>query len=186
MTLFRKKYRIESSRLSGWDYSNSGIYFITICTFGMKCFFGKIVKGEVILSEAGKIVNSEWLQTAIVRDNVILDEYQVMPNHFHGIIALEKKVLSKFETTHRVVSTKASGTKATGTKASGTLKANSIGSIIGQFKSICTKEIQATNKDFRWQERFHDRIIRNEAELENIRRYIFYNPLKWEEDEFYV
>ena len=176
MTLFRQKYRVESSRLSGWDYSSSGMYFITICTFGMKCFFGEIVKGEVILSEAGKIVISEWLQTAIVRENVILDEYQVMPNHFHGIIALEKKVLTKLETTHRVVST----------KASGTLKANSIGSIIGQFKSVCTKAIQRTNRDFGWQARFHDRIIRNEAELENIRRYIFYNPMEWEEDEFYV
>ncbi|MBE2227552.1 MAG: hypothetical protein IAE93_09430 [Ignavibacteria bacterium] len=50
MKLFRQKYRIESSRLSGWDYSNSGIYFITICTFGMKCFFGRIIKGEVIRS----------------------------------------------------------------------------------------------------------------------------------------
>jgi putative transposase len=176
MALFSKKYRIESSRLKGWDYTSSGLYFITICTYGMMCIFGKIQKGEVILSDAGKIVHDEWLQTAIVRDNVILDEYQVMPNHFHGIIALEKKAQSKLETTHRVVST----------KASGTLKANSIGSIIGQFKSICTKEIQSTNKDFRWQERFHDRIIRDEIELKSVREYIRYNPLKWDEDEYYI
>ena len=176
MTLFKQKYRVESTRLAGWDYSNSGIYFITICTYGMKCFFGKIEKGEMILSQEGKIVNDEWLRTAEVRKNVILDDYQVMPNHFHGIIGLEKKVQSKLETTHRVVST----------KTYRTLKADSIGSIIGQFKSICTKEIQNFNIDFRWQDRFHDRIIRDETELNNVREYIRYNPLKWNEDEYYI
>ena len=162
MTLFKQKYRVESTRLTGWDYSSSGVYFITICTYGMKCYFGEIEKGEMILSQAGKIVNDEWLRTAIVRENVILDEYQVMPNHFHGIIGLEKKVQANIETTRRVVST----------NESKTLQPDSIGSIIGQFKSICTKDIKKFHKEFKWQGRFHDRIIRNEEELENVRKYI--------------
>jgi REP element-mobilizing transposase RayT len=90
MTLFNNKYRVESARLKGWDYSNTGLYYITICTYGMKKFFGEIVNGNVILSDAGKIVDEEWLNNAVVRKNVILDEYVVMPNHFHGIMALEK------------------------------------------------------------------------------------------------
>ena len=143
----------------------------------MKKFFGEIVKGEAIHSEAGKIVNEEWLNNAVVRKNVILDEYVVMSNHFHGIIALAKiSVQSNPETTHRVVST----------KESKTLKPNSIGSIIGQFKSKCTKRIYALNKSFKWQSKFHDRIIRSERELNNIRAYIQYNPQKWSKDEFYI
>lgn len=142
----------------------------------MRKFFGKIFKGEVVLSEAGTIVNEEWLNNAVMRNNVILDEYVVMPNHFHGIIALEKfDVQSNMETTHRVVST----------KESKTLKPDSIGSIIGQFKSICTKRITIINHSFRWQGRFHDRIIRSERELNNIRAYIHYNPQKWSKDKFY-
>ena len=143
----------------------------------MKKFFGEITKGEVVLSEAGKIVNEEWLNNAVMRKNVILDEYVVMPNHFHGIIALEKiSVQSNPETTHRVVST----------KASKTLKPNSIGSIIGQFKSKCIKRITTFANSFRWQGRFHDRIIRSEIELNNIRAYIHYNAAKWGTDEFCI
>lgn len=132
----------------------------------MQKFFGEIKNGSVILSDAGKIVDVEWLNNAVVRENVILDEYVVMPNHFHGIIALEKipvnnleeaaESLRRFaidlETTHRVVST----------GASKTLKPNSIGSIIGQFKSKCTKRIAVFNSSFVWQGRFHDRVIRSE------------------------
>jgi REP element-mobilizing transposase RayT len=100
-----------------------------------------------------------------------------MPNHIHGILAIEKlSNSSNPETTHRVVST----------EAKGTLKANSLGSILGQFKSKCTSRILEINPDFSWQGRFHDRVIRNEKELDNIRAYIFYNPVKWSEDEFYV
>lgn len=191
MTLFNNKYRVESARLKGWDYSNTGLYYITICTHDMQKFFGEIKNGSVILSDAGKIVDVEWLNNAVVRENVILDEYVVMPNHFHGIIALEKipvksslkesrrefeTVRNDLETTHRVVST----------GASKTLKPNSIGSIIGQFKSKCTKRIAVFNSSFVWQGRFHDRVIRSEKELDNIRAYIHYNPQKWSKDEFYI
>lgn len=91
MTLFNNKYRVESTRLKGWDYTSSGLYFITINTYKMKIFFGNVLNGEMILNEAGKIVDEEWKKTCELRNNVILDEYQVMPNHFHGIIALTKK-----------------------------------------------------------------------------------------------
>jgi putative transposase len=177
MTLYNNKYRIESTRLKGWDYTNSGMYYITICTANMKKFFGNIKNGEVDLNNEGRIVEAEWENTAIKRSNVILDEFVVMPNHFHGIIAIEKEIgQSSLETTHRVVST----------KGSKTLKPGSLGSIVGQFKSKCTKRIWEFNGQFKWQGRFHDRIIRNEKELDNIRAYIHYNPLKWNDDEFYI
>ncbi len=183
MTLFRNKYRIESTRLKGWDYRNSGMYYITICTSNMKKYFGNIKNGIVHLSTKGKIVEEEWENTAIKRSNVILDEYVVMPNHFHGIIALEK---INSQSTPEMSQQKSQSGRDVSTKESNTLKPHSLGSIIGQFKSKCTKRIWGFNDQFKWQGRFHDRIIRNEKELDNIRAYIHYNPLKWSDDEFYV
>ncbi len=192
MTLFNNKYRVESARLKGWDYTNSGMYYITICTANMKKYFGKIKNGEVNLSDEGKIVEEEWENTAIKRSNVILDEFIVMPNHFHGIIALEKiNSLSKTETSQRDVCTgqeKQGNTNETSRDkvySSPKLTANSLGSIINQFKGKCTKRIREFNKNFKWKDRFHDRIIRNEKELDSIRAYIHYNPMKWDTDEFF-
>jgi len=181
MSLYKSKYRIETSRLKSWDYSSEGAYFITICTKGMINYFGKIVEEKVILSAIGNIVNEEWLMTGQIRKNVILDEYIIMPNHVHGIIFLLNKPdivetprwgVSNSETTHRVVST--------------TLKKDSISSILGQYKSNCSKRIKDCGiKNFQWQPRFHDHIIRNPKELYNIRKYIINNPLKWSFDEYY-
>ena len=141
----------------------------------MQKFFGKIEKGEVILSNEGKIVYEEWNNTPLLRSNLILDEFTVMPNHFHGILALEKiNGNFKKETPQRGV--------CTGAK----LAANSLGSIINQFKGKCTKRIHKFNVSFQWQGRFHDRVIRSEKELNNIRAYIHYNPQKWSKDEFYI
>jgi putative transposase len=182
MILFNNKYRVESTRLKGWDYTNSGMYYITICTANMKKFFGNIKNGEVDLSNEGKIVEEEWEDTSIKRSNVILDEFIVMPNHFHGIIALEKiNFQSTPETSQRDVCT---GSMKQG-NSNQKLTANSLGSIINQFKGKCTKRIRKFHDQFKWHCRFHDRIIRNEKELDNIRAYIHYNPMKWDTDEFF-
>lgn len=181
MSLFKNKYRIESTRLKGWDYTNSGGYYVTICTKDKVKFFGNLINEEMILSEEGKIIEEEWLKTEKIRNYVLLDEFIVMPNHFHTIIMLIKDYDNKTgklipETTHRVVST----------KAKKTLKPDSLGSIIGQFKSICTRRIQRDiNKDFEWQERYFDRVLRDEKELNDIREYIYNNPVNWNKDKFY-
>jgi putative transposase len=181
LSLFKNKYRIESTRLKGWDYSNSAGYYVTICTKDKVKFFGNLINEEMIISEEGKIIEEEWLKTEKIRNYVLLDEFIVMPNHFHAIIMLIKDYDNKTgklipETTHRVVSTK---TKKT-------LKPDSLGSIIGQFKSICTKRIQRDiNKDFEWQERYFDRVLRDEKELNDVREYIYNNPLNWNKDKFY-
>jgi len=170
MTLYKDKYRIESTRLKGWDYSSSGYYFVTICTKDRKCFWGKVIDGKIQLSRLGQIVAEEWTKTAEIHNNVDLDIWGIMPNHIHGILIIKNN--NVVETTHRVVST--------------TLKPNSLGSIIGQFKSITTKRIRKLGyTDFGWQSIFHDHIIRNDISLHNIRQYIFKNPLKWQSDKFY-
>ena len=183
MSLYNNKYRVESTRLKNWDYSNTGLYYVTINTYKMKKYFGEIIRGKMQLNEAGVIADEEWKNNEVKRNNVILDEYVIMPNHIHGILAIEKLTESlKPETTqlHRQSS------RVVSTEAKGTLKANSLGSILGQFKSKCTSRILDINPVFKWQGRFHDRIIRNEQELDNIRAYIHYNPMKWSEDEFYI
>ena len=187
MTLFKNKYRIESMRLKGWDYAATGWYFVTLCTRGRECFFGDVKEGEMHLSEIGDIVAEEWQRTETIRPNVGLDEWVVMPNHIHGIIVIKHAAIEMFrgnvpgppeetarreETPHRGVSTRAR------------LKSGSLGAIVGQFKSVCTKRIWAAKfLAFDWQPRFFDHIIRDEPSLKSIRQYIVDNPVKWEQDK---
>jgi len=79
----------KSIRLKGYDYSQAGAYFITICIKDRECLFGKIVNGEMILNDYGKIANDEWLKTAQLRPNILLEDFVIMPNHMHGIIVID-------------------------------------------------------------------------------------------------
>ena len=130
------------------------------------------------LSPFGLVVETEWLQTAVVRPNVELDEFVIMPNHVHGIIVLTNTVGA----TRRVAPTtrRNAPTNLPNGPTSG-----SIGAIIGQFKSIVTKGINAIRDASGtpvWQRDFHDRIIHDEESLNNIRQYIAENPLRWGQD----
>jgi len=118
MSKFKDKFRVESTRLIDWDYTTAWWYYVTICTKNHQCFFGEIKKNEGVLSEIGKIIKEEWLKTKLVRANIDLDEFVIMPNHIHGIIIInnvettgsvvseEKKEAFQQETTQRVVFTK--------------------------------------------------------------------------------
>ncbi|HCP08669.1 MAG TPA: hypothetical protein DIT25_02645 [Candidatus Moranbacteria bacterium] len=85
---YKNKYRIESNRLQGYDYSQNGMYFVTICAKGREEYFGKIENGKMVLSEMGKIIKEEFLKTAIIRPYVKFDEWIIMPNHLHAIIEI--------------------------------------------------------------------------------------------------
>ena len=162
------RYRHASIRLPWWDYSQAGWYFVTMCTQDRRCVLGEIVEGEVVLSSAGLVVEEEWRRTAMIRDHVNLDEFVIMPNHLHGILVFTG---AAEKTSHRDVSTKSR------------LKPHSLGAIIGQFKSVCTKRIRGAGfSQFGWQSRFYEHIIRDEQSVENIRQYIVDNPAKWELD----
>ncbi len=80
----------RSIRLKEYDYSQPGEYFVTICTHDHKCTLGEIINGEMQLNEIGKIAEEEWLRTAIIRPDIQLDLYVIMPNHIHGIIVLNE------------------------------------------------------------------------------------------------
>ncbi|RYD76098.1 MAG: transposase, partial [Sphingobacteriales bacterium] len=87
--LFRNKYRIDSARLKEYDYSRNGMYFITICTHEMVCYFGEIQDRKIILNETGKIAHKYWQEIPQHFPNCKLDEFIVMPNHVHGILILD-------------------------------------------------------------------------------------------------
>ncbi len=167
MTLYKDKYRIESTRLKDWDYSRNGYYFVTICTQDKECFFGDVIDEKVQLSDIGEIVTDEWLKTAQIRKNVSLDTWIIMPNHLHGIVIINN---ADDVETH--------GSASLPYKNKFGPQANNLSSIIRGFKSATTKRIQRVRCDFSWQTRFYDHIIRNEKSLNKIREYN--NPLKWE------
>ena len=87
------KHHRRSIRLQGYDYSQPGIYFITICTKNHECLFGEILNGEMRLNEFGKIAHQCWLEIPQHFPHVQLDEFVVMPDHIHGIIVLNNIVV---------------------------------------------------------------------------------------------
>ncbi|QAA80610.1 hypothetical protein EI546_02190 [Aequorivita sp. H23M31] len=91
MERYKNKYRIQSHRKPGWDYSNVGRYFITLVYQNRVCNLGAIVNGNMILSDFGKIVRDEWLKSFEIRNELFLDEYVIMPNHIHAIVVLDNQ-----------------------------------------------------------------------------------------------
>jgi len=170
---FKGKFRIPSNRLKGWDYGMPGFYFVTICTQNKEPWFGEIRGDQMILSPAGEIVTGELEKTPHIRPDIRLEAWVVMPNHIHAIIVVDE--IPGVETPRRGVSTNKKNWRP------GTL-----GAIINQYKSICTRRIRAKGWiDFTWQARFYDHIIRDKKSLENIHNYIIENPARWAEDEYF-
>ncbi|MBN1186827.1 MAG: hypothetical protein JXB49_31405 [Bacteroidales bacterium] len=193
---FQNKYRIESTRLKGYDYGNNGKYFVTINTKNREPYFGKILNGKMQLSDVGKITRYELLKTSKVRKNVQLDEWIIMPDHIHAIIVINNRkdnppdrLDRKDDPPDRLTGIPEKPTIKTirrekidgkTRRVVSTLHPNTLGSIIGQIKSLVTKGAWAMGyKDFQWQPRYHDHIIHNNGELNRIRKYIINNPKNW-------
>ena len=160
--LFNNRYRIQSARLPDWDYAANGMYFITICTKNKEKFFGSLENDLVELNQVGLLVNAFWQNIPNHFPSANLDTYVVMPNHLHGIIYISSGITDLQPKQKQTIS-----------------------SIIGSFKSACTKTINEQYPDipFGWQARFHDHIIRNKQSLDQIRDYINNNPRQWHLDK---
>lgn len=168
----REQHR-RSIRLRGYDYSQSGAYFVTVCVKNRRFVFGKVMNGRMMLNDAGRMVEGEWLKTPAVRPQVQLDEFVVMPNHFHGIIIIRND-LGIVGATRRVAPTM---------KRPAGPMAGSVGAMMAQFKSTATKRIRAFgHSDFAWQRNYYEHIVRDEDSLNRIREYILTNPLRWDLD----
>jgi len=190
MDKFRNKYRITSTRLQNWDYGSNGAYYITMVTAQREHFFGEIVQGEMQLSEIGKIAEKNWVAIPDHFSFIELGNWVVMPNHIHGILIinkLESPTVKVAETSVAPVETPKLGVSteiSTTANASKKWKPNTIGSIINQFKRICTIQARKIDFVFAWQERFYDHIVRDSADFERIQNYISDNPSNWKEDKF--
>jgi REP element-mobilizing transposase RayT len=159
----KKQYRYR-----GYDYSQDGFYFVTVCTRNKKNFFGDIKNGKMDLSDIGLIADRFWQEIPIHFPFCVLYEYIIMPNHLHGIIQIDNGDDNCRNAPRRV---------PTGLHP---LVKNSLSSILNHYKGSVKKYCNKNNFEyFAWQPRFYDRIIRNEKELNNIRQYILDNPLKW-------
>ncbi|MCK4420151.1 transposase [candidate division WOR-3 bacterium] len=178
MSFYKKKYRVESSRLKSWDYASTGYYFVTVCTKDKKCYFGNVTEKEIRLSEIGEVVQGFWLKIPEHFGNVELDEYVMMPNHLHGILIIEKGKNCRDEALPRLYTGKYPNMSRISPKAV------SLSVIIGSYKSICTKKIRNSGvTSYSWQSGFYDHIIRNRKSLLKIREYIINNPLRWQYDQ---
>ncbi|MBQ3593697.1 MAG: transposase [Clostridia bacterium] len=167
MTLPKRK----PTRLREYDYSSPGAYFITICTYRKLHLFGKIKNGKMQLNDLGKIIDEEIVKIESHYTNVLIDKYQIMPNHIHMLVAIvQTERINPFPT----------------------IKYD-IPNIIGKFKAGVTRRAVgdafmhpefARSKNI-WQRSYHDHIIRDENDYREIWEYIDTNVYKWEEDCFY-
>ena len=153
--------------MQGYDYSSNGYYFITICTEKRKPIFWNNVGADIIrpqnndtdllLSEYGKTVKNAIESISKHYDGVFVDRYCIMPNHVHLVIAIMLKENGRI------------------------ISAPTVSCIIGQMKRIVSKQCGFSV----WQKSFYDEIIRNQTGYDEISKYIFENPMKWEEDELF-
>ena len=171
------KHHRRSIRLKGYDYSQAGMYFLTICTYNRQCLFGEVVEdfdgtATIKLNRCGEIVRDAWLRTPVLRPNVVLGEWVIMPNHIHAVvIILERKT---------AVSSPPSPFQS---------PSQTVGAIVRGFKASVTKQINdhhATTAVPVWQRNYWEHIIRNEASYGKIANYITNNPNTWQTDKLYV
>ena len=195
----------RSIRLKGYDYSQAGAYFITICCKDRKCRFGKIVVGASVmeLNECGQIAYDEWLKLSERFSNFELDVFQIMPNHMHGIIVLNDIVGATLAVAQNAVVQNAvaqnvpngiialNDVGATLAVAPTTTNAT-IGDIVGAYKSLvangCLDIYKTKNETMGklWQRNYYEHIIRNEQSYQTISDYIINNPAKWKDDKFFM
>jgi putative transposase len=170
-----KKHHRKSTRLKGYDYC-VGAYFVTIVTYERDRLFGKIENGEMTLNDFGKIADECWRAIHDHFPFVELGAYVVMPNHVHGVLIIN----DNGRDTGFVGARHASPLLQ---KPNGT-PPHSLGAIVGSFKSAVTKRIGREHKATGiWQRNYHEHIIRDEREMDNIWRYIENNSAMWAEDE---
>ena len=175
-----KKHHRRSIRLRGYDYTQPGAYFLTICTHRCGHLFGRVVDGEMVLNVFGEIVREEWFRSAEIRAEIELfpDEFVVMPNHIHGIVWI---VETDDGGAHGHGATGHVGAHGRSPRPRGPAP-RSLGSFVAGFKSAVTKRINAhrgTPGARVWQRNYYEHIIRTQRALNAIRRYILYNPWRW-------
>ena len=193
MTFDPEKHHRRSIRLRNYDYSQPGAYFVTICTYQKQSWFGEIKNGQIYLNQLGKIVADEWLKTCKIRPNFKLDEWVIMPNHFHGIV-----IINDYSGDDQSLGARDPPLDLGARDAPLDLgardaplqqKPNSLSSCIAGFKSAVTKRINLLRQNTDtpiWQRNYYESILRDEKYLAVVREYIINNPKNWPNDRDYL
>jgi REP-associated tyrosine transposase len=174
----------RSIRLGGYDYSQPGAYFLTVCVSGKEHLFGEIVEGQMLANERGELVARQWSDLPRHYPEIRLDAFCVMPNHVHGIIEIVAPDVRAIR--------ESSGQKPRAEHTVGAIHESPLRRrrmllprIIGRFKMNTTKRINQVNGTAGrsvWQRNYYEHIIRNSRELDIIREYISTNPVRWSAD----
>ncbi len=192
MTFNPEIHHRRSIRLRDYDYSRAGAYFVTICTFERECLFGDIVDGVMRLNEVGRMVNDSWQRIVTHFIGVEIDQFVIMPNHFHGIVTTVGAGFPRPNQTDATITVGAGSPRPNQTDQTNQggetppLRGVTLGQIVGYFKYQSTKHINQTRNTPGtpvWQRNYYERVIRDDRELTTIRQYIADNPAKWAEDE---
>jgi len=169
-----EKHKRRSIRLSGYDYAQSGAYFVTICTQNRACLFGTVTDGEVRLNDAGRIIQNMWSELPGRFSQIDVDSFVAMPNHIHGVIVVGAQFIAPSNSPPDMVEDAARGAMN---------RAPTVGEVIRVYKAVSARAIRSTiSADFRWQRNYYEHIIRNEESLNRIRQYIVDNPIRWDLD----
>lgn len=167
----------QSVRLRSYNYATAGVYFITVCTHDRAPRLASINASQIHLTTEGEVVNQIWFELPKHFPTIELDEFIVMPNHIHGILILNKLA---------VTFPRMQPSPATTEFASQSTKNlhPTLGVVIGTFKSLSSTRINREQKTRSrvWQRNFYEHIIRSAKSLDDIRRYIHYNPQRWSFD----
>lgn len=185
----RELPRRKTIRLNGYDYSQAGLYFITVCTQNRLCLFGGIENGEMILNDAGRMIHHQWEELAHRFDPIRLHEFIVMPNHFHGIIEISVGVPLVGTRKDNRATTRDCPDKNDGDFE----KKPTVGEMVGAFKSLTTNSYIRNGKQNdwprfakkMWQRNYYEHVIRDEKQYCQIAEYIQTNPMKWLDDQYY-
>src|SRR5690606_17990719 len=207
------KHHRRSIRLAGYDYSQAGLYFVTLVCQDRAHLFGDIKDGIMYLNEFGQIAVDEWLHTQEVRDNVVLHEFVVMPNHIHGIIEIlfpkeSNNIVGEFRSPSQTIGAIIRGYKiatikrikeleskgeyskgeySKGEESKGELQfAPTVPTVptVPTAPTVRTREI-IKSLDYKiWQRNYYEHIIRDEKAYININNYIIENPKRWINDEY--
>lgn len=154
--------RVNSHRYPGYDYSQAGMVFVTVCTQGRQCLFGEVMHGEMDFSAAGKALTQRWQMIPQRFPDVGIDAFVVMPDHLHGILLIGIDPVSE----------------STGSTAGDVVRWLKTALLRDYSHGVKTSGWEPYDRVL-WQRDYYDRIIRNETELETRRAYIDSNPSRW-------
>ncbi|MBK7128321.1 MAG: transposase [Crocinitomicaceae bacterium] len=183
-----KRFGDTLPRLKNWNYSWNGLYFITICVEGRVNHFGEVVDGKMILSEAGLVVDKIWRSIPLQFDYILLEEFVVMPDHFHGILKIQRSNIRHIECPMTKIEYPYNHSEFIKERGGVCGEKNpmlhqNISRVIRWFKGRSTFEIRKFNRAFSWQSRFYDHVIRDENAFQRITKYIKNNPSKYKKSD---